>query len=66
MGQAIAALAQLVRMFNVQEQYPWQQEMAERAEALAAELRDNPLGARARLEAWEAETAKKLALEKFD
>jgi len=65
-GQAIAALAQLVRMFNVQEQYPWQQEMAERAQALAAELRDNPLGARARLEAWEAETAKKLVLEKFD
>jgi hypothetical protein len=64
-GQAIAALAQLVRMFNVQEQYAWQREMAQRAEALAAELRDNPLAAQGRLAAWEADTAKKLSLGKF-
>jgi hypothetical protein len=63
--QAILGLSQLVGMLNMKENYLWQQEIARRAEALAAELLDNPSAALGRLEATEAETAKKLGLDGF-
>jgi len=63
--QAATALTQLVRTLDLKEQYPWQREMQRRAEVLKAELQDNPLVARQRLESWEVETTKRLGLERF-
>jgi hypothetical protein len=61
--QACDALARLLKQLDLK--VSWQQAMAERAEAMVAELRDNPSAAQHRLEIWEAETVKNLDLESF-
>jgi hypothetical protein len=62
---AVTALAQLERMLDAKEQYPWQTEMERKAKTLKLELRENSAVVLRQLESWEAETIKELALKEF-
>jgi hypothetical protein len=64
-GKATTELDRLISMLNVNEPYPWQRELIERAEALKRKLLANPANALCELETWEVETAKNLGLEKY-
>ena len=63
MGKAIPALDELTRLLDMQ--VSWQSEMAHEAEVLKSKLLANPADGQCQLEAWEAESARKLGLEKF-
>jgi hypothetical protein len=61
--KAVAELDTLLAMLDVK--VPWQFEMAERANALKAQLLNDAPGAQKQLEAWEVESVRNLGLEKF-
>jgi hypothetical protein len=64
-SKATAAIDQLFHLLDMKESYPWQREMAERAEKLKAQLIADPEDAQHQLDVWESETVKNLKLEKF-
>ena len=62
-NKAVAELGQLTALLDVK--VPWQREMVERADALKSQLLSDTTSAQKQLEAWEAESARNLGLEKF-